>query len=140
MPRKSAAATNVVAIDSKQVRLRPPTDMPPSERDLFARLVACNAPGHFKDSDMPLLTQYVSAAVLGERAIAELRRAPLNDEGRPSAWLAVFEKANKACVSLSMRLRLSPQARAPHTNTAKPRREPPLSAYEAMRLSNVDDQ
>jgi hypothetical protein len=80
---------------------------------------------------MPLLVQYVSAAVLSERALVELRRSPLNKEGKASPWLVVFEKANRASIALSMRLRLSPQARAPNNPTRQP---PPLSAYEKMRL------
>jgi len=39
-------------------------------------------------------------------------------------------------MALAMRLRLSPQARQPNNPT---RREPQLSAYEQMRLSNADN-
>jgi hypothetical protein len=104
------------------------------ERDLFIELIAANPPQHFRPSDMPLLTQYVAAAVLSERALDQLRRAPLV-KGKASPWLQVFDKANRACMALAMRLRLSPQARQPNN----PKREPQLSAYERMRLSNADN-
>jgi phage terminase small subunit len=132
MPRKSS---NVVVIDTKQIRLRPPVDLPQPERDLFVAVVAANPPTHFRDSDLPLLLQYCAAAVLGERAMAELRAAPIVD-GKPSAWLAVFEKASRAMVALSMRLRLSPQSRAANNPT---RPTPRLSAYEMEALRNAED-
>jgi len=138
MPRKSAAELNVVAIEGRANRLRPPTTLPQPERDLFAQLVAANAPTHFKVSDVPLLVQYVTAAVLADRAAENLRGEPVVG-GRPSPWLAVFEKTNRAMVALSMRLRLSPQARSPnHPPPAGARKEPTPSAYEIMRLSDAD--
>ena len=132
MPRKSS---NVVAIDTRQNRLHPPANLDGPERDLFVALVAANAPTHFRDSDMPLLLQYCAAAVLSDRAMAELRAAPIID-GKPSAWLAVFEKANRAMLGLSMRLRLSPQARQANNPT---RPQPRLSAYEMEALRNAED-
>jgi len=84
MPRKSS---NVVAIDTRQNRLHPPANLDGPERDLFVALVAANAPTHFRDSDMPLLLQYCAAAVLSDRAMAELRAAPIID-GKPSVKVA----------------------------------------------------
>jgi hypothetical protein len=132
MPRKSS---NVVAIDTRQNRLRPPANLDGPERDLFVALIAANPPTHFRESDMPLLLQYCAAAVLSERAVAELRAAPIID-GKPSAWLAVFEKSSRSMLGLSMRLRLSPQARQTNNPTRPP---PPLSAYEKMRLSDEEN-
>jgi hypothetical protein len=136
VPRKSAASLSVV-VDTQQARLRPPTNLPQPERTLFVELVTSCAPSHFRQSDLPLLTQYCAASVLSERALDELRREPVSKDNKASAWLQVFDKANRACMALAMRLRLSPQARAPNNPT---RREPALSAYEAMRIANVDDQ
>jgi hypothetical protein len=52
--------------------------------------------------------------------------------------LARWEKAVKSMVALSMRLRLSPQARAPHTS--RPDKPPaPLSYYDRMRLAEIGD-
>jgi len=118
--------------DGRQNRLRPPASLWEAERSLFASLVAANPAAQFKSSDLPLLCQYVSAAILSEQAVAELRASPVVG-GRPSPWLTVFEKANRAMVSLSMRLRLSPQARAPN-NPSRP--QPPASAYERIRLEH----
>jgi phage terminase small subunit len=134
MPRKSRASLSVVPLDSRNVRLRPPANLPQPERDLFVALVASNAPAHFKESDMPLLVQYCAAAVLSERAVAELRAAPL-DGGRPSPWLTVFEKASRTMLGLSMRLRLSPQARQANNPT---RPTPRLSAYEMEALRDAE--
>jgi hypothetical protein len=136
MPRKPASS-NVVALDSRTVRLRPPADLPQPERDLFSRLVAASVPSHFRESDMPLLVQYCAAAVLNDKAAAELRAAPIV-EGRPSPWLPIFEKTNRAVIALALRLRLSPQARAPHTPTRREAMQVP-SAYEIMRLSDAED-
>jgi hypothetical protein len=135
MPRKPAAASNVIAMDTRALRLRPPANLPQPERDLFVAVIAANQPAYFRESDMPLLVQYCAATVLSERAMAELRAAPIVD-GKPSAWLAVFEKASRAMVALSMRLRLSPQSRAANNPT---RPAPRLSAYEIAELKNAED-
>jgi hypothetical protein len=127
--------SNVVAIDTKRIRLRPPANMPEPERNLFASLIGAHPPSYFQSSDMVLLSQYCAAAVLNEKAAAELRMAPIID-GKPSPWLPIFEKTNRAVIALSARLRVSPQARAPNAPT---RREPQLSAYERMRLTDADD-
>jgi hypothetical protein len=134
MPRKPPTA-KIIQLDTRATRLRPPANLPAPERELFAALVAANPPSHFTTSDAPLLVQYVANVVLNERAHDELRAAPLVG-GRPSPWLTVAEKTNRAAVALSLRLRLSPQARAPNTPT---RREAPPSAYDVMRLSREED-
>lgn len=135
MPRRSAASLAVVPLDTRAVRLRPPKDLPQPEADVFVALVAANPPSHFRESDLPLLLQYVAAAVLSERALAELRSAPLI-EGRPSPWLTVFEKASRATLGLSMRLRVSPQSRMAN-NPSRP--APRLSAYELAELKDAEN-
>jgi hypothetical protein len=110
MPRRSAAALSVMAVDGKPKRLEPPTSLSDVERKLFIDLVtACDAT-HFRPSDLPLLCRYCEAAVLAEQAAQELRRGAIED-GKPSAWITVQEKTVRAMVALSMRLRLSPQSR-----------------------------
>jgi hypothetical protein len=136
MPRRSAAA-KIIPLDSRQSRLRPPANLPAAERELFASIVSTCKPGHFQSSDVPLLTQYVANVVLNERAHDELRSAPLVG-ARPSPWLTVAEKTNRAVVALSLRLRLSPQARAPNTPTRREAMQPP-SVYDIMRASD-DEQ
>ena len=54
-------------------------------------------------------------------------------DGKPSPWLTVQEKAVRALVALSLRLRLSPQARQPNN----PKRVRAVSAYEAMDLTEA---
>jgi hypothetical protein len=133
MPRRSTAS-KIIPLPRPQSRVRPPSSLPAPERELFTELVAANPPQHFRPSDLPLLVQYVAAVVLGERAAAELRRAPVVN-GKSSPWLVVFEKCSRATIALAMRLRLSPQARAPN-NPSRP--APPLSAYEKMRLGDEE--
>jgi hypothetical protein len=134
MPRKSAAS-QVIPLDTRAVRLRPPANLPRPERDLFAALVASCAPSHFQPSDEVLLVEYCTAAVLNERASAELRDSPVVD-GKVSPWLLIFEKTSRAVIALALRLRLSPQARAPNTPT---RREAAPSAYDVMRLADEQE-
>ncbi len=50
-------------------------------------------------------------AVLNEQAARELQRGGAVVDGKPSPWIVVQEKCIRALVSLSMRLRLSPQSR-----------------------------
>ena len=60
---------------------------------------------------MPLLARYIESDVLAELAAAELRENGAVIDGRPSPWLTVQEKAVRAMVALSLRLRLAPSAR-----------------------------
>jgi hypothetical protein len=69
---------------------------------------------HFRPSDLPLLVRYVEAAALGDQAAEQLRLGAVIN-GKPSPWITVQEKAVRAMVALSMRLRLSPQSRDPQT-------------------------
>jgi hypothetical protein len=65
----------------------------------------------FRPSDAPLLVRYVQDVVLAGRAAAALEREGAVIGGRPNPWLIVAEKCDRALVALSMRLRVSPQAR-----------------------------
>ena len=77
---------------------------------MFTAIVAgCDA-NHFRQTDLPLLSGYCEAAILAERAALELRNGAVLD-GKPSPWIVIQEKCMRALVSLSMRLRLSPQSR-----------------------------
>lgn len=134
MPRKSAAELSVVRIDARS-RLRPPASLVEPERTIFLDLVSTCKPDHFKASDMSLLVRYCEATALADLAATHLREEGAVIAGRTSPWLVVQEKSVRALVSLSMRLRLSPQARAPNAPT---RRLPPTSAYERMALDEPD--
>jgi hypothetical protein len=105
------------------------------ERSIFIDVVANCTANHFRASDLPLLCRYVESAALAEQAAAELRRDGPVVGGRPSPWITVQEKAVRALVALSMRLRLSPQARQPNN----PKRPEQLSAYEIARLKDAEE-
>ena len=108
--RTSAAALSVMSVDGLQTRPSPPACLSEPERELFVSIVAgCDA-GHFRSTDLPLLSRYCEAAVLAEQAALELRNGAVVD-GKPSPWIVIQEKSVRAMVSLSMRLRLSPQSR-----------------------------
>jgi phage terminase small subunit len=93
------------------------------------------SPGHFQASDLPLLVRYVEASVLAEQAASQLRLEGPVVAGRVSPWVTVQEKSVRALVALSMRLRLSPQARAPNNPSRPP---PQVSHYEKMSLGPDD--
>jgi phage terminase small subunit len=130
MPRKSAAALSVIAVDGRESRLRPPSTLSEPERGIFLDLVAACDPGHFRACDVPLLVRYCEAAALGDLASAQLRHGAVID-GKPSPWIIVQEKAVRALVALSMRLRLSPQARQPNNAGRRPA---PISHYDRQAI------
>ena len=111
MPRKSSAALLIPPPDGSPPRLEPPASLSPPERQLFIDLVAAVDRKHFRSSDLPLLCRYVEAAVLAEQAAKELRENGAVIDRKPSGWLVVQEKCVRAMTALSLRLRLSPQAR-----------------------------
>ena len=106
MPRKSSAALLLPPIDGSPPRLEPASSLSPPERKLFIDIVAAVDRKHFRSSDAPLLYSYVRAIDLETRAAKALADDPCD-----SKWLAVWEKSVRAMTALSMRLRLSPQAR-----------------------------
>jgi phage terminase small subunit len=131
MPRKSAAELSVVTGTGSRVdRLRPPASLSEAERTAFIEIVNSCDPKHFVRSDLPLLCRYAEASVLAEQAARELRQGGAVISGRPSPWIAVQEKAVRAMVALSMRLRLSPQARQPNNPSRKAAGA--VSAYDLM--------
>lgn len=135
MPRKSDAALSVIAVDGKPSRLKPPPTLSEPEREAFTAIVSACDPRHFRPSDTPLLCRYAEAIVLGEQAARELRQGAVVD-GRVSPWLVVQEKAVRAAVALSMRLRLSPQSRADPKSAA---REPVYTGPRPWELGRKED-
>jgi phage terminase small subunit len=136
MPRKSAASLSVIPIDGRSSRLRPPASLSEAERIAFVDLVSACKPDHFQDSDLPLVCRYVEASVLAEQAATQLRLEGPVVAGRVSPWVTIQEKAVRALVALSMRLRVSPQARAPN-NPSRP--AAPASHYEKMALEHDEE-
>ena len=110
MPRQSGASLTTLRVDGRPPRLAPPRHLSAEARRLFVELTGAVAPEHFTTADRPLLCQYVEALALAERAVRELRRAPVAG-GKPSPWLAVAEKCWRSTATLATKLRLAPQAR-----------------------------
>jgi hypothetical protein len=136
MPRRSVASLTVLpALNGASARLRPPAELGERERAIFLDIVTSLPPAHFQPCDAPLLCRYVEAAALAERAAAALRDGPaVMVDGKPSPWVTVHGASVKAMLGLSLKLRLSPQARAPNT----PRRPVRVSVYERMQLEAPD--
>src|SRR5260370_41207026 len=117
--RVSAAASSLIGNGGQQSRPSPPACLSGPERELFAALVTgCDA-DHFRQTNLPLLSRYCEAAILAERAALELRNGAVLD-GKPRPWIVIQEQCVRAMVSLSMRLRLSPQSRDRSENLGPP--------------------
>jgi hypothetical protein len=108
-----------VNVDGRPERLKPPASLPKPERQLFLNIVNSLPPEHFRPSDLVLMTRYVEASALAERAAAQLRLEPVQENGKPSGWLAIADKMGRSLVSLSQRLRLSPQSRLDAKSAAR---------------------
>jgi len=129
MPRKSAAELAMTPVAILPSRLKPPVTLSPSAHKEFMRIVTSEPAAHFKESDLSLLVQYCEAVALAERAVKELQR-----DDAPACWLTRWEKATRAMTALLLRLRLSPQSRAPNN----PKRET-MTWYEKMALEERQD-
>jgi hypothetical protein len=113
-------------------RLRPPVGLPDPERRVFLDLVATTPASQFAPSDLPMIVRWCELCVLAERAAEGLRsNALVTVDGKPSPWVALHASAVKGLTLLALRLKLSPQARAPKA----PKKLPvPMSFYERMNL------
>lgn len=113
MPRRSTASLAITPKTTTTFNgdLEPPSTLSKSEAALFRYTVRMAGPKHFRSTDAVLLARYCEAASLAEKSAQHLRDEGAVIEGRASAWLIVQEKATRALVALSGRLRLSPQGR-----------------------------
>lgn len=111
MARKSIAALAIVTPTARDA-IRPPPGCSPQIAALFSEIVGRVPSGHFRSGDIPLIEQYAQAIDLAREAYQALQEHGSVIEGKASPWLSVHEKAIRASVSLSARLRLSPQHRA----------------------------
>jgi phage terminase small subunit len=98
----------------------PPAGLSTEEERIFQELLTAVDPGHFAASDLPLLVAYVQAVAQHDRAVQAIRREGDVVNGKASPWIVVQEKAQRAMVALSMRLRLSPQARREKAQLPQP--------------------
>jgi hypothetical protein len=122
MPRTSASARLIIPVDGQPTQLHPPPSLSEIERTIFNAVIKSCDPKHFRASDLPLLVRYVESCALGDHAAEQLRTNGAVVGGKPSPWIIVQEKAVRAMVALSLRLRLSPQSRLDPKTVA--RREP----------------
>jgi hypothetical protein len=109
--RKSSATLMAPDLDGLD-RLKPPASLSKSECAIFKQLVGAVDKKHFRESDLPLLCAYTRAIAIEQLAARQLSANPVDGKA-----LALWEKATRALVALSMRLRLSPQSRM-HPRTA----------------------
>jgi phage terminase small subunit len=126
--RKSMASLSVVSPVEPVERLRPPAFLAPEEAEVFADIIAATSAKHFRPSDLPLLTAYAQAIATQRIAAAEFKKQPL-------VSAAVEERAAKTMVMLSLRLRLSPQARDKRAPPAQRK----LSYLERSALARTPD-
>jgi phage terminase small subunit len=125
---------NLNVIQGNPDRLRPPDDLSPEEKKIFASIVASVDGKFFLPSDLPLLASYAVAICQERTANQHLRTEGYVINGRPSAWITVQEKSHRMVTALSMRLRLAPQSR-----TRTKVRDENRSVYERMALEGSED-
>lgn len=91
-------------------RMKPPASLTDTERAVWKAVTKAVSSDHFQDCDRVLLVEFCRAACLADAAAKALQDGAVVD-GKASAWIAVQEKAQRALVALSARLRLCPQSR-----------------------------
>jgi len=112
MPRKSVSAlTTIARVDGRPDRLAAPGDMSPEAARIWRSITKSLPAEHFRASDAPLLRSYCESTASADRAAHELATNGHVTGGKASPWNVVSEKAIRAQVSLSLRLRLCPSAR-----------------------------
>jgi hypothetical protein len=137
MPRKSAAASMISAVDGQPSRLRPPASLNEAERTIFLNLVTACHPSHFRVSDLPMLSRYCEVVALSDHAAGQLRADVM--QGRAGHWLAVQGQLVKMMIALARQLRLAPLARQPNNpGRGNGHGHAAVSVYERMRLEDHD--
>jgi hypothetical protein len=135
--RKPYATVDITPFDAPDQRLRPPDSLGPLEKRIFFHLITHVPAAQFQPADLPLVCRWCELSAVADRAAAELATGNLvTEDGRPTPWLAVHEKAVKGLVALSLRLRLSPQSRMDKSPKTQP--VGTLSYYEQMALEDDD--
>jgi hypothetical protein len=143
--RLSAAAAGFTGTDSGasspgfagrlQRRLRPPDDLSPEAKAVVLDVVVNSNPEHFQPADLPLLCIYAEAVVQARSCAKIIREGGGTD-------LVVKQQRNalSAVFQLSMRLRISPQARQPHISRGSNTRAPSVNYYERLQLEMGTDE
>jgi hypothetical protein len=129
MPRKSAIASEFPT--STAERLSPPGDLAGPERALFIDLVLSCEPGHFRPSDLPVLTAFCRASTMEKVAAGELAACGYVEDGKVSPWASLLKDAQRAVSNYSRLLKLNPIARQPLPSKMEPQS---LSYYDRMQI------
>jgi hypothetical protein len=119
-------------LQGRPERLRPPAHLIGPAREVFIEIVTSLDPSHFQPADVHLLCAFAGAVCMERQARDHLEREGPVVDGKPSAWVSVWEKSQRGVVAISLRLRLSPSARVGNRN--KVRSEPKLSYYDRARM------
>jgi len=134
--RKPYVTHDVTPFDAPDERLRPPDSLGPAEKRVFWSLITQVPATQFQPADLPLICRWCELTVLGDRAAAEMATGNLVENGLPSPWIAIHERATKQLIALALRLRLGPQSRADKAPKTQPAGT--LSYYEQMTLEGDD--
>jgi hypothetical protein len=118
-----------------QPRLRPPADLSPEAKSVFIDVVVNANPEHFQPADLPLLCVYADAVVQA-RACAKLIR----EGGGSDLTIKAQRNALSAVFQLSMRLRVSPQARQVRKSLGSNTRPPTVNYYDRLQLEMGRDE
>jgi hypothetical protein len=129
-PGRPSSAAAVLAYGHVPERLKPLADLNREARQVWLDLVSAAKPEHFQPVDAPLLALFCKMMVQAKRATAEIGK---DMAAASPSLLAAQAQAVRAAHDLSMRLRVSPQARSGHV-TKRTRETQPTSYYDRMRL------
>lgn len=98
--RKSLASRLIPNVTGEQPRVTAPATLTPRERKLFNEIVAACAPDHFRESDVPLLANYIAVTLLTQTTRNKRKE------------FTTYEKACRLQKSLATSLRLAPSTRS----------------------------
>ncbi|GAB3733966.1 hypothetical protein GCM10028862_16740 [Luteimonas pelagia] len=130
----TATVTNI-----GKTRIRPPGHLSSEARAVFEAVVASVGRDHFTATDVPLLAEYATAAATAQRAAGVLDQEGHVRDGRANPWLVVQEKAQRAMVALSARLRVCPQSRFDRLKAGSEARKPGQRGAAAIRAAYEDE-
>jgi hypothetical protein len=112
---QSFETRDTVPFGAENRRLSPPDSLGDAEKRAFLDLVTAVDARQFRASDLALLCRWAELTVLAERAAFELGQpnGTVSPDGKLSPWFTVHASCTKALNALALRLRVSPQSRAP---------------------------
>ena len=139
MPRKASAEIAILPGVQGSPGICDPALMRSAHQVNHARPDRSQNPAHFRPGDEHLLEAFAQAVWMGRQAYGHLESEGPVIDGKTSAWVAVLEKAHRATVSLSGRLRLAPQMRFDSVAAGKAARKATPASFYDMRGDADDD-